>query len=30
MWVKTINGWRFFEVKYTPQGFPIITYGNSK
>jgi len=25
MWIRTINGWRFFEVKYTSQGIPYLT-----
>jgi hypothetical protein len=25
MWVRTINGWRFFEVEYTKQGIPYPT-----
>jgi hypothetical protein len=24
MWIRTINGWEFFEVTYTSQGIPII------
>ena len=22
MWIRTINGWRFFKVEYTIQGIP--------
>lgn len=29
MWIRTINGWMFLEVKYTSQGFPIINYGGT-
>lgn len=25
MWIRTINGWRFFECKYTLQGIPYPT-----
>ena len=24
MWVRTISGWVFFDVRYTIQGIPII------
>ncbi len=32
MWIRTINGWRFFKVEYTSQGIPYPTkqiIGNS-
>jgi hypothetical protein len=32
MWIRTINGWRFFKVEYTKQGIPYPTkevVGNS-
>ena len=25
MWIRTINGWKFFEVKFTQQGIPYPT-----
>ena len=25
MWIRTISGWRFFEVAYTQQGIPYPT-----
>jgi len=24
MWIRTVSGWKFFEIKYTSQGFPVI------
>ena len=25
MWIRTINGWKFFKVEYTKQGIPYPT-----
>lgn len=24
MWIRTVSGWRFFEVEFTSQGLPVI------
>ncbi len=30
MWIRTVSGWKFFEVEHTPQGFPYATKINEK
>jgi len=24
MWIRTVSGWRFFEVEFTSQGIPFV------
>jgi hypothetical protein len=28
MWIRTVSGWIFFDVKYTIQGIPLIIPNN--
>lgn len=28
MWIRTVSGWIFFDVKYTSQGIPLIIPNN--